>query len=86
VCHCAGWLADSLADNQAAAVRRLKAQLASRGCMRTTARFRPRISRRLRSAASLSVWPLSEMTSLEGRQRRLMRDYRRRSMLVRFRR
>jgi hypothetical protein len=28
----------------------------------------------------------SEMTSLEGRQRRLMRDYRRRSMLVRFRR
>jgi hypothetical protein len=85
VCHCAGRLADSLADNKQVPSDGCKRSWRAEGVCRTTARLPPSYSTRVQKCSVVISLAMSEMTSLEGRQGRLRCDFRRRSMLVRYR-
>jgi hypothetical protein len=71
VCHCAGGLADSLADNKQVPSDGCKRSWRAEGVCPTTARLPPSYLSTVEKCSVVSSLAVSEMTSLEGRQRRL---------------
>jgi hypothetical protein len=71
VCHCAGWLADSLADNKQVSSDGCKRSWRAEVVCRTTARLPPSYLSRVEKCSVVISLAMSEMTGLEGRQRRL---------------
>ena len=71
MCHCAGWLADSLADNKQVPSDGCRPSWRGGGVCRTTARLQPSYLPTVEKCSVVISLAISELTSLEGRQRRL---------------
>jgi hypothetical protein len=67
VCHCAGRLADSLADNKQVPSNGCQHSWRAEGVCRTTARLPPSYLTWVEKSSAVISLAMSEMTSLEGR-------------------